>query len=57
MRTMPRGYSEDSMQTVLREGGPAHARGQLRQYCERLEATGRADAIPELKRRHRQEFE
>ena len=57
MRTMPRGYSEDPMQTVLREGGPAHARGRLKQYCERLEATGRADAIPQLKHRHRREFE
>ena len=57
MRTMPRGYSEDPMQTVLDEGGPAHARGRLKQYCERLEATGRADAIPRLKRRHRREFE
>ena len=47
----------DPMWTVIREGGPFHARGQLRNYCEQLEKTGRAHAIPELKRRHPYEFE
>ena len=41
---------------VLAEGGPFHARGQLRNYVERLEATGRGDAIEELRRRHPREF-
>ena len=30
----------DPMRIVLAEGGPFHARGQLDQYCRRLEATG-----------------
>ncbi len=46
----------DPLWTVIREGGPLHARGALPAYIERLEATGRADKIPELKRRHPQEF-
>ena len=56
MLTMPEGYTGDPMQTVLREGGPAHARGHLRQYVEYLEQTGRGYAVPELKRRHPREF-
>jgi hypothetical protein len=57
MKTMPEGYSEEPLWIVLREGGPAHARGVLKKYCERLEATGRGAAIEELKRRHPSEFE
>ncbi len=56
MATMPAGYSEDPMRIVLAEGGPFHARGFLKEYVKRLEATGRGDAIPELKRRHPREF-
>jgi choline-sulfatase len=56
MATMPDGYDIDPLWTVLKEGGPAHARGELRRYCERLAQTDRAWAIPELKRRHPQEF-
>lgn len=48
--------SVDPMQTVLSEGGPFHARGHLKRYCEFLKKTGRAWAIPELKRRHPREF-
>ena len=48
--------SEDPMWVVLREGGPAHARGRLKSYCEYLRKTGRAWAIEELKRRHPGEF-
>ncbi len=47
---------EDPMESVLREGGPEHARGYLSDYCKRLEATGRGWAVPELKRRHPGEF-
>ena len=47
----------DPLWTVLKEGGPHHARGQLKAYCERLEATGRGWAVPELKRRHPGEFD
>lgn len=46
----------DPMDTVLREGGPFHARGHLRKYCERLKETGRGGAVEELKRRHPGEF-
>jgi arylsulfatase A-like enzyme len=55
MRTMP--SDADPLWTVMREGGPAHARGRLKGYCARLEATGRGWAVPELKRRHPREFE
>ncbi|HDH99442.1 MAG TPA: DUF229 domain-containing protein [Firmicutes bacterium] len=55
MKSMP--YDVDPLWTVIKEGGPYHARGHLRAYCERLERTGRGWAIPELKRRHPQEFE
>lgn len=46
----------DPLWTVMREGGPFHARGHLRTYCEHLERTGRAWAIPELRARHPGEF-
>ena len=54
---MPDGYSVDPMETVLAEGGPAHARGQLKAYCRRLKETGRGYAVQELKKRHSREFE
>jgi arylsulfatase A-like enzyme len=54
MRSMP--CAEDPLWTVMREGGPMHARGQLAEYCRRLEATERGWAVPELKKRHPQEF-
>jgi hypothetical protein len=53
MKTMP--YDVDPLWTVMREGGPYHTKGRLREYCEFLEMTGRAWAIPELKRRHPRE--
>ncbi|CAN7358936.1 sulfatase [Paenibacillus sp. LjRoot153] len=46
----------DPMWTVIREGGPFHAKGFLKDYVKRLEATGRGDAVPELMRRHPSEF-
>ncbi len=46
----------DPLWTVLSEGGPEHARGQLQKYCAFLEKTGRGWAIPELRRRHPGEF-
>ncbi len=42
---------EDPMQTVLREGGPFHTRGQLPKYLERLRETGREHWADELERR------
>ncbi|MFA4944606.1 MAG: sulfatase [Lentisphaeria bacterium] len=56
MRTMPFGYEADPLWTVIREGGPEHARGRLPAYCQRLAATGRGWAVAELKRRHPDEF-
>jgi UV DNA damage repair endonuclease len=46
----------DPLWTVMKEGGPYHARGQLKAYCERLAATGRGWAVEELRRRHPREF-
>ncbi|MCP4639955.1 MAG: sulfatase-like hydrolase/transferase [bacterium] len=54
MTSMP--DAVDPLWTVMREGGPFHCRGQLSAYCERLEATGRGEAVPELKRRHPDEL-
>jgi choline-sulfatase len=42
----------DPLWTVMREGGPFHARGGLSRYLDYLEKTGREYAIPELLRRH-----
>lgn len=46
----------DPLWTVIKEGGPLHARGHLSAYCERLKKTDRGWAVPELKRRHPYEF-
>lgn len=54
MMSMP--YDTDPLWTVLREGGPFHAKGHLREYCRHLERTGRGFAIGELQRRHPGEF-
>jgi len=50
MRQMP--DAVDPLWTVMREGGPLHSRGQLAEYCKRLEATGRGQYVEELKERH-----
>jgi arylsulfatase A-like enzyme len=46
----------DPLWTVIREGGPFHARGHLKAYSSHLEKTGRGHAIPELKKRHPEEW-
>jgi arylsulfatase A-like enzyme len=46
----------DPLWTVMREGGPFHARGELARYSERLLATGRGWAVDELRRRYPAEF-
>ena len=46
----------DPLWTVMREGGPFHAKGKLKQYCDKLEGTRREWAIEELKKRHPGEF-
>jgi hypothetical protein len=56
MFTMPNGYTSDPMWTVIAEGGPTHAKGQLQAYCRRLAVTGRVAAAEELRRRHPREF-
>ncbi len=56
MATMKDGYFHDPMWEVIHEGGPFHARGNLKNYCERLEQTGRGWAVPELKSKHPREF-
>lgn len=42
----------DPMWTVMGEGGPAHTRGHLPAYLDRLRATGRADWADKLALRH-----
>lgn len=46
----------DPLWTVMREGGPYHVRGMLREYCKRLDATGRREAATDLRRRHPDEL-
>ncbi len=46
----------DPLWTVIAEGGPFHAKGNLKAYTRRLEATGRGWGIEELMRRHPEEF-
>jgi len=41
--------------TVLREGGPWHTRGHLREYLERLRETGRTEWAERLSAAHRDE--
>jgi choline-sulfatase len=54
MNTMK--YDVDPLWTVMKEGGPFHAKGYLKDYLVRLENTGRGHAVPELQRRHPQEL-
>jgi choline-sulfatase len=53
---MKSGTDRDPLWTVMAEGGPLHSRGELKKYCGYLDTTGRGNAIPELKRRHPEEF-
>lgn len=46
----------DPMWTVMKEGGPLHARGRLKDYIEYLKQTHRDYAIPKLIQRHPEEF-
>lgn len=49
-------YSVDPLWTVMKEGGPLHAKGHLRDYAARLEETGRGWAVEKLKEKHPREF-
>ena len=42
----------DPLWTVIREGGPLHARGHLKAYAQRLRETGRAHHAETLLKRH-----
>ncbi|MNI18862.1 Choline-sulfatase [compost metagenome] len=55
MQSMP--YDVDPLWTVMKEGGPYHAKGFLKEYVIRLEETGRGHAVPELTKRHPREFD
>ena len=47
----------DPLMTVLREGGPFHAKeGDLPAYCRRLEETGRADGAKALREKYPEKF-
>ena len=46
----------DPMWTVIREGGPYHAKGNLPMYCKRLEQTGREEGAKKLREIHPEEF-
>ena len=50
-------HDVDPMWTVIKEGGPSHAKGYLRKYCERLNKTGRGWAVEELLKRHPKEIQ
>jgi arylsulfatase A-like enzyme len=54
--SMPAGYTVDPMRTVLAEGGPFHARGNLRRYLQRLRESGRASQAEQLAQRHPDEI-
>ena len=44
-------YKIDPMETVLKEGGPFHTRGQLKTYLKRLIKTGREDMVKKIQDR------
>ena len=46
----------DPLWTVIKENGIITHRDKLPAYCERLQATGRGWAVPELRKRHPGEF-
>lgn len=50
------GDDRDPLWTVMKEGGPFHAKGYLPGYLKRLEETGRSEQAAELARRHPREF-
>lgn len=49
-------HETDPLWTVMREGGPYHAKGWLKEYIERLKVTDREWAVEKLKEKHPQEF-
>jgi len=63
MMCMSPGCQIDPLWTVMAEGGPFHAKGHLnpkkniKNYCNRLQATGRGWAIPLMMARHPEHFD
>ena len=49
-------YQTDPLWTVMREGGPAHSQGQLRDYTERLRKTGRETGAAALEEKFKDEL-
>jgi arylsulfatase A-like enzyme len=47
----------DPLWVVMQEGGPHHAKGHLREYCNLIKNTDREYAIEEYKRKHPLEFD
>ncbi|MFA6949030.1 MAG: sulfatase [Eubacteriales bacterium] len=50
-------YDTDPMWTVMREGGPEHARGELANYIKRLEGTPREYGVKLLKQQYKRDLE
>jgi choline-sulfatase len=50
------GCDIDPLWTVMKEGGPFHARGALAKYCDFLESIGRTEDSMALKNKHPREF-
>ena len=53
---MTMAYDVDPLWTVMKEGGPYHAKGHLPTYLERLKQTGREYGVAELMKRHPSEL-
>jgi hypothetical protein len=48
-------YDTDPMWTVMREGGPEHARGEIGKYMKKLEGTPRDYGVEALARMYPEE--
>ncbi|HOP10683.1 MAG TPA: sulfatase-like hydrolase/transferase [Oscillospiraceae bacterium] len=46
------GNIDDPMWTVLKEGGPLHAKGHLPEYLKRLDKTGRSEGAQKLREKY-----
>ena len=55
METMPYGYKDDPMQTVLKEL-PCHCHCDMETYSERLRKTGRENSVEIIAERHPDQF-
>ncbi|WP_372630640.1 sulfatase [Cohnella sp.] len=55
-RMLRSGDDRDPLWTVMKEGGPFHARGYLKNYLPRLQATGRSEQAEALRLKHPREL-